>query len=228
VGSQNDPCETSVAQRGIGRRALVAGGVASVAAAGLAVLSRPVNVRADDGDPVLAGGFNFAEHPTEISRDDPSAFHLVTLGDDSAVISAMTPLHNFPVIKTSTSGHRSQVALLADTTRSNGTGEGIGVKALTDNGTAIWAECSGGEAIHAVGVAHFSRVGRTRFESGQTSKTISGFRIATDTLVVATIQGNVADTWVRGVAVSVVNQRFTIRLNRAAPKALNVGWFIVN
>ena len=45
---------------------------------------------------------------------------------------------------------------------------------------------------------------------------------------VATIQGDVAGTWVRGVTLDVAGDTFTIRLNKAAPKALKVGWFIVN
>jgi hypothetical protein len=41
--------------------------------------------------------------------------------------------------------------------------------------------------------------------------------------VVATVQGNVAGTWVRGVTVNVPGQSFAIRLNKAAPKGLQRG-----
>ena len=47
------------------------------------------------------------------------------------------------------------------------------------------------------------------------------------TIVIATIQGNVPGTWVLGAYVNSTS-KFTIRLNRAAPAQLVVGWFIVN
>jgi hypothetical protein len=46
--------------------------------------------------------------------------------------------------------------------------------------------------------------------------------------VVATIQGDVAGTWVRACSVNQGANSFTIRLNKAAPKSLNVGWFVIN
>ena len=72
----------------------------------------------------------------------------------------------------------------------------------------------------------FSRSGRATFIQGQASKTISGFPITPDSLVLATIQGNVPSRYVRGVSVS--GNTFTIRLNKAATSPLIVGWFIVN
>jgi hypothetical protein len=215
----------------LNRRALVVG----AAAAGLAVAARPLSIRAAS-DQSLHTGLNSVDEQTSIARTDSSSF--VTLADDDAAVGArMSDTNKVAVdagfsgtdgtaVSAWTNGNSSNVAVFADTT--SGVGEGISVKAKTKNGVGVWAECTGGEAIHVIGVTHFSRSGSASFASGASSKTISGYRIASDTLVVATIQGDVAGTWVRGVTVNVPGQNFTIRLNKAAPKALKVGWFIVN
>ena len=55
------------------------------------------------------------------------------------------------------------------------------------------------------------------------------FSIDPATIVAATIQGNVAGVWVRGVSLDAVGDKFTIRLNKAAPSGgVVVGFFIVN
>ena len=92
----------------------------------------------------------------------------------------------------------------------------------------VYAEATGGYAIQAVGRAVFSRSGKVTFAEGQSSRTIAGHVITAASLVLATIQGNVADTWVRGVTLDNPADTFTIRLNKPAPKTLTVGWFIVN
>jgi hypothetical protein len=67
------------------------------------------------------------------------------------------------------------------------------------------------------------------FSAGQGSRTLTAsLPFLATTMVLATIQGNVAGTWVRGVSLNLTEQKFTIRLNKAAPKSLKVGWFIVN
>ena len=51
--------------------------------------------------------------------------------------------------------------------------------------------------------------------------------IGPDTIIVATIQGFAEGTWVAGV-IRNGDQKFTIRLNRTAPKQLVVGWVAIN
>ena len=112
-----------------------------------------------------------------------------------------------------TSGHHSQVAVEAETL--SGVGEGYAVRARTKNGIAAYGEATGGFALQAVGRAVFSRSGKVTFAAGQSSRTVSGHLIEADTVVVA-----VAGTYVRGVSLSIANDTFTIRLNKAAPTAL--------
>lgn len=131
-----------------------------------------------------------------------------------------TGVHGF------TSGHYSQVAVDADTL--GGNGEGTAVRARTKNGTALLGSAIGGYALHAIGTAVFSRSGRAVVPQGSSSCTVSGQAFTADSLILATIQGSVAGTWVRGVALNRNASTFIIRLNRKAPVALTVGWFIVN
>jgi len=123
-------------------------------------------------------------------------------------------------------GKASQIAVHADTTF--GPGEGYAVKAETTNGIALYGSAVGGYALQVEGLAVFSRSGKVTFSAGQASRTITGRAIIPSTLVVATIQGYAAGVWVAGVDLNTAAQSFTIKLNKAAPKALKVGWFIVN
>jgi hypothetical protein len=122
-----------------------------------------------------------------------------------------------------TSGKAHQVGVLAEAIP-----EGYAVWAKTHNGAAVRASATGGYALQAEGVTVFDRAGSISFAKGQLSKTVSMFMNHGDTLVVATIQGDVAGTWVRGVVVDVPHQHFVVKLNRAAPKALRVGYFVIN
>ena len=125
-----------------------------------------------------------------------------------------------------TDGYNYQVAVHADTT--DGFGEGIAVKAETKNGIAVKASATGGAALVVTGLTEFSRSGKAAFSKGQLTRTLKPGPITADTLVVGTIQGAVPGVWVLGVTVDVSKQQFTIRLNKAAPQALRVGWFVVN
>ena len=107
---------------------------------------------------------------------------------------------------------------------------GTGVAGITNAGTAGQFEAlqPSGTALKTVGRAQFSRSGKVTFNAGNVSKTVTNHAIEADTIVVATIQGNVSGTWVRGVSVSAAADTFTIRLNKAAPSQLTVGFFIIN
>ena len=89
------------------------------------------------------------------------------------------------------------------------------------------ARGAGGKGLQVTGRAVFSRSGKVTIAEGQTAKTVSSALTATS-LVLATIQGFVPGLWVAGVELDAVGDTFAIRLNKAAPVALTVGWFVVN
>src|SRR5438874_2509395 len=79
------------------------------------------------------------------------------------------------------------------------------------------------------GTAIFSRSGRLTIPQGSSSGKVNPIRLTSSSLVLATIQGNVAGMNVRGVTlVTGSSGSFTVHLNKAATSTLIVGWFVVN
>jgi hypothetical protein len=79
------------------------------------------------------------------------------------------------------------------------------------------------------GAAVFSRSGRVTISSGSSTATVKHLSLTSSSLVLATIQGFVAGVNVQGVTiVTGTNGSFTVHLNKTAPSAIVVGWFIVN
>ncbi len=93
------------------------------------------------------------------------------------------------------------------------------MRAKSTNGIALQAICPGGYALDVNGRFHFNRSGKVTIPAGSSSRTISGHAddIRPESLVLATIQGNVPGLYVRAVSAS-PGDSFTIRLNRAAPQ----------
>lgn len=218
------------------RRALLAGSIGALAAAAAQAIGRPLPAAAA-GNAVILDDINSSTGsvPTTIARglrsavrfaQDSVAVASFVANDDAVAIYGESIAPGGVAVKAISNGHNTQAALIADGTEGNG--EGYAIKAITRNGTAIDARCTGGIAIAAHGMTTFSRSGKVSFAAGQSTRTLTSGRVTRDTLVVATIQSDVAGTWVRNVTVNVSGQSFTIRLNKDAPKALKVGWFVVN
>lgn len=221
------------------RRALLAGSIGALAALAAQAIGRADIASAANGDPVLVGKDNLqTEYQwTTIARSDQDtrvAFATPTDGlvgttfvnNGSGVVGVVGSGQGSVGVAALTRGHHSQVAVEADCREGNG--EGIAVRARTKNGIGVYASAPGGYAIQAVGRTVFSRSGKVTFSKGQATRTVTGNSLTADSLIVATIQGDVSGTWVRGVSINTSTGKFTIRLNKAAPKQLKVGWFIVN
>jgi hypothetical protein len=100
----------------------------------------------------------------------------------------------------------------------NGTGPGV----LAQNN-------GGGTALQVLGPALFSRSGLLTITAGKAAATKSGIAVATSSLVLSTIQGNVAGVYIQGVTVVPESSgSFTVHLNKATPSPLKVAWFVVN
>jgi hypothetical protein len=216
---------------------LLVGGAAAAVAVGVDAAIRPHTALAQ-GTPVYRNEANPTTSLTTISRDagattvtiggfNNALYGQSTVDDGVAVSCAVTGLRT-TALRAATQGHSSQIGISADA--STGAGEGYALKATTRNGVAVHGEATGtgGYALHVVGQAVFSRSGKAGFGQGQSSKTITSHSITAASLVLATIQGNVQGTYVRGVSLNDAANSFTIRLNKPAPSALKVGWFIVN
>ncbi len=221
------------------RRALLGGAVAGGAAIALRSVGGADHARAGS-HPMEIGTTNDSIAETGLQRTDVDV-NIAMCGNDYGLIARPHVVNSIGLLGAAdkfggtgvsgeTSGDASQIAVLADTS-ANG-GEGIAVKAITKNGAALYGEAVGGYALQAQGVTHFSRAGMVTISLGRASKTFTltghGNYITAQSFVVATIQGDVAGTWVRACAVNEDANSFTIRLNKAAPRDLSVGWFIVN
>lgn len=229
--STQDPVEA----RRRGRRAFLAAASSALGALGIGALVRPDAVLGGVNPPVYRNLPNIATATTSVMLSGTTA-QLAT--GDAGVVGLATGDAGFGVrghatgahgisVEGITDGGIAQVAVLGLATR--GDGDGVALKGKAKNGVGVWAEATGGHGLHVVGRAVFTnRSGKTTFSSGQAARTITSQYVGGDVMVLATIQGNVAGTWVRGVSLDVPNQRFTIRLNKAAPAQLVVGWFIVN
>jgi hypothetical protein len=106
-------------------------------------------------------------------------------------------------------------------------GTGNGVVGSSTAGVGVLA--SGKTALKVQGPAAFSRSGRLTIKAGQSTATKSGISLTAASLVLATIQGNVAGVFVQGVTiVTGTSGSFTIHLNKAVPASTRVAWFAVN
>ena len=234
-----DTKATTAGQAGRTRRALLGGVVAGGAAIAMRSVGGADRALAANS-PLLIGTTNDSTAETGLQRTDVDV-NIAMCGNDYGLIARPHVVNSIGLLGAAdkpggtgvigqTSGDSTQVAVLADT--SDGSGEGYAVKAITKNGSALYGEAVGGYALEAQGVTNFSRAGMITISQGRASKTLTltghGNYITAQSFVVATIQGDVAGTWVRACSVNQSANSFTIRLNKAAPKSLSVGWFVIN
>ncbi|MEA2621698.1 MAG: hypothetical protein QOH61_608 [Chloroflexota bacterium] len=230
-GTQPGPAQLS-------RRALVTAASAAVGAVAVNAIAGPnaafagvEYVRLGEGnESTVPTSISFAAGDTsvELGGSDWAVRARTDHGDTIGVLSEVLPGEHLraTAVEAYSAGLSSQTAVIADGRRGNG--EGYALKAYTKNGVAVFASCTGGFALETVGPIVSDRSGRFHVATGKSSFTISGHRVTADSLVLATVQGYVAGVWVVAATVNVGTQKFTVRLNKPAPRALTVGWFLVN
>jgi hypothetical protein len=78
-------------------------------------------------------------------------------------------------------------------------------------------------------VSAFARSGIVTIQATKPKVKVSNIALTSSSFVLATIQGNVPGSWVRGVTVSVGDPgSFTIFFNQAVAADTKVAWFVVN
>jgi len=108
---------------------------------------------------------------------------------------------------------------------SQGLGDGVHGEAQF----AIGVKASGKVALKVNGSAVFDRSGVVTVAAGHSTATKTGIALTAASLVLATIQGNVAGVFVQGVTrVTGSSGSFTIHLNKTVSKSVKVAWFAVN
>jgi hypothetical protein len=95
-------------------------------------------------------------------------------------------------------------------------------------GTAVHGSAPSGTALEVDGVAKFSRSGQAPLASGASQVTVSSVPLSQTSLVLAILQSDLTNTYVRAAVPNVSGTSFTIHLNRPAPGAGSLAWFVVN
>ena len=97
------------------------------------------------------------------------------------------------------------------------------------HGVGVLAQNNGGgPALKVNGAAAFSRGGVATVPSGK-SQVTSRLPLTSASFVLATIQGNITDLYVRGVTIAAGSPgSFTIHLSKAVKSKTNVAWLAVN
>jgi hypothetical protein len=106
-------------------------------------------------------------------------------------------------------------------------------KVLRTTSSAIILDDSGGVTIDSPsiqidGVASFSRSGVVIVPPGASSATVRGVDLTGNSFVVATLQDNIPGLFVRAAVPTPTARSIAVYLNRAAPQAARVAWFVLN
>jgi hypothetical protein len=187
---------------------------------GVGFSSDAVVATSDRGDGVSAtSSTGFGVSGFSVSND---GVHGVSDSDSSAGVHGVTgSLAGFGVLGESPYGGDGVVG-------TTGHGSGVHGQALSGDGVGVLAENSeGGIGLKVSGKAAFSRSGILTVPAGQSSVVSNGIPVTSESLVLATIQGNVPGVHVQGVTLGTVGGSFTIHLNKAVPTATNVAWFAI-
>jgi hypothetical protein len=188
------------------RRALL--GAAAAGAVGLtaATLRVPAPAAAASGDDLVLGEDNDA-------------------GADETTITSTNP---FRTLKATGSG---AYALAGEGTGAEstgvvgiGSGPGTGVRGVSPSGVGLSGESETGHGLKVDGRAGFSTAGWVSVAKDRRTVTVTAPWIKAASLVLATIQRDRPDVWVRGVVVS--DGSFRIFLNRRVAYSTKVAYFV--
>ncbi|MEX2238740.1 MAG: hypothetical protein WEB00_14550 [Dehalococcoidia bacterium] len=221
------------------RRGFLAAAVGGVMGLLAGRVAHPQAARALDGQAVLMGADNLSQTPTIVRRDNLAWESRADFGSNGM---AVYGYNNATVEQGETAqggglgvygfgnvGMRAEGRLIGVEASAESGGVALDADVGLGIGVRTKADLAGGSALVVDGVSLFlKRSGRAVINAGANSKTVNAAPIYTQSLVLATIQGDVPGLFVRGVKLSPGAGTFTIHLNKAATQTVKVGWFIVN
>jgi len=204
------------------QRALLGLAAAATATAAL----KPGTAQAADGDNLKLGIENQADTVTTLRSERNGGLAVYSTVDDGAVAGINTAADGYGLRGTGSyigvDAIGGQIGLLADS-------EGIAVQAETLAGTAVKAMAGAPTAwaLDVSGPVKFTTAGRARVAAKQIKVVVSGLALKPTSMVLATLQGHVAGLRVDGVVINAAAGTATIWLSKAAPSAVDVGWFVI-
>jgi hypothetical protein len=108
---------------------------------------------------------------------------------------------------------------------SGSSGSGTGVLGTSGSGHGVFANSPSGTALFVTGKVHFSRSGAGSVAKGSKTRTINIPGMAASSLVLATLQVAIGGLYITGVVPAA--GKFTLHLNKAAPRSMKFAWFAV-
>ena len=145
-------------------------------------------------------------------------------------VSAASDIDSDSVIRADNPNGTDGTALRAEGGGVRSTGAYVATtdQTLDKDSVGLHAFCGGdGPAIYVDGRAAFPRTaGRLTVPAGSTQATQSA-PVTSDSIVLATLQQNVAGVSVRAAVPATAGGSFTVFLTQAAPTSVDVGWFVV-
>jgi hypothetical protein len=108
---------------------------------------------------------------------------------------------------------------------SGSSSSGTGVSGVSGSGRGLFAQSGSGTALFVDGKVHFSRSGAGAVAKGSKTKTINVSGMTASSLVLATLQIAVNGLYIVGVIPAA--GKFTLSLNKVAPRGMRFAWFVL-
>jgi hypothetical protein len=197
--------------RTVSRRDAIVGALAL--AAGTLLIQKPEAAHATDGQYVLVGGSYTSANSTLVMRTFDGA--VFSPAYSAAMLTSNIDLVHYGVDGQSFGGDPGSAGVYGHTANASHHG--------------VLARHTGGEtALKVEGKARFSRSGKATISKGRSVRVVGGLTgLATDSLILATLQGPAGSGVQIGYAQRIDTTSFRVVLNKAATRATSVAWFIV-
>jgi len=229
------------ATKGLGRRALLAAGAAGVVAVAARAVTAPAEALAADGDPLKIGQTNVGSGETQLVANGSTAFRVGAGGDgNSAIEGSHSDGHTtfglggkwISVYAVGLGAGATGIVASADNADGiavlAGNSANLTVATLGTN-TGVWAMApSNLLALMVEGRTAFSRSGVLTVAKGRSSATKTGLApLTAKSYVLATLQQYRSGLSIAAAVPNVAAGSITIYLNKAAPSATKVAWFVL-
>ncbi|MET1050379.1 MAG: hypothetical protein ABWZ55_12210 [Acidimicrobiales bacterium] len=221
--------DTPSPARPTSRRGLLTGLAAGAAGALAAEVLRPGVAGAADGQPVVLGRDNQADNSTTITMSTANAgLKAVTNADDGSLVGENTAADGY--------GLRGSGVYIGVNAVGGSIGTytvsdyGVALDALTYDGVAVKGSVavpSLGYALETNGRVKFSSAGRIAVAAGQAKVVLSGLALSPSSLVLATLQTRKKGLFVEAAVPDLASSSATVYLNKPAPTAVELGWFVI-
>lgn len=194
-------------------------------AAGTLVASKPEVALADSGSPILMAMDNECTGQTQIIRNAPQGGPALSVAALNYSGQSDAQFALFGAVSSSANASSAGVCGLSSLPQQAGVWgqsvvlDGVGVKATAPDGTALLVD----------GPVKFSRSGRGSISAGHSTATVTVSKdLATNVLVLATLQGSAGSGVYLRYAKRTGTRTFQVVLNKSATTKVYFAWMLLN